>query len=197
MALWYHLSHTFLGNIVKVKIGKYINWFGVYQLADLLKYVGVGEERISIIQEYLSETWLVDFFEWIHNKKHRNIKIHIDDYDVWGMDHTLSLIILPMLIKLKAAKHGAPLVDDEDVPPELRSTVEPPAPDDENYGAVDGKHFERWDWIMDEMIWAFNEIAEGTDPHIDGLGHENWQAHYNRVLNGTTLFGKYYRGLWD
>ena len=52
----------------------------------------------------------------------RKIVIHIDDYDTWSMDHTLAPIIAPMLKQLKATKHGAPFVDDEDVPEHLRST---------------------------------------------------------------------------
>jgi hypothetical protein len=68
------------------------------------------------------------------------------------MDHTLSPIILPMLKQLKEAKHGAPFVDDEDVPEHLRSTAAPPK---ENDWDTDENHFLRWDWAMDEMIFAF------------------------------------------
>jgi len=39
--------------------------------------------------------------------------ILLDPYDTWNMDHTLALIIVPMLKQLKATKHGAPCVDDE------------------------------------------------------------------------------------
>jgi hypothetical protein len=68
------------------------------------------------------------------------------------MDHTLSPIILPMLRQLKEKKHGAPLVDDEDVPEHLRSTA---APAKENEWDTDANHFDRWDWVMSEMIFAF------------------------------------------
>lgn len=78
--------------------------------------------------------------------------VKIDRYDTWNMDHTLSLIILPMLKQLKKDKHGAPLVDDEDVPEELKSTS---APKKENDWDIDDNHFKRWDWVMDEMIFAF------------------------------------------
>ena len=46
----------------------------------------------------------------------RNIKVHIDPYDTWNMDSTLSHIILPMLIQVRETKHGSPVIDDEDVP---------------------------------------------------------------------------------
>jgi len=68
------------------------------------------------------------------------------------MDHTLSYIILPMLKQLKEKKHGAPFTDDEDVPEHLRSTAAEPK---ENEYDTDSNHFLRWDWIMDEMIFAF------------------------------------------
>ncbi len=42
------------------------------------------------------------------------------------MDYTLSHIVVPMLKQLKETKHGAPFVDDEDVPEELKSTSAPP-----------------------------------------------------------------------
>jgi len=80
--------------------------------------------------------------------------IKIDRYDTWSMDHTLSPIILPMLKQLKEAKHGAPFVDDKDVPKGLglRSTEAGPK---ENEWDTDDNHFKRWDWVMDEMIFAF------------------------------------------
>ena len=61
--------------------------------------------------------------QWIGEKIYPRIEyVKIDRWDTWSMDHTLGQIALPMLRQLKATKHGAPLVDDEDVPEELRST---------------------------------------------------------------------------
>ena len=45
------------------------------------------------------------------NKGERKIDIQIDRYDTWNMDHTLALIVLPMLKQLKKEKHGSPMVD--------------------------------------------------------------------------------------
>ena len=108
--------------------------------------------------------------------------IKIDKYDVWSMDHTLSDIILPMLKKLQETKHGAPLVDDEDVPEKLKSTSAPPK---ECEWDIDANHFARWDWVMAEMIWAF-------DAHCKGSWDEA-----ERKQNGFRLFGKYFQSLWD
>jgi len=90
---------------------------------------------------------------WVLDRVHPEIKyVKIDRYDTWSMDSTLSPIILPMLKQLKEKKHGAPFVDDEDVPEELKSTA---APAKENDWDTDANHFLRWDWAMDEMIFAF------------------------------------------
>ena len=68
------------------------------------------------------------------------------------MDSTLSHIILPMLRQLHSTKHGAPYVDDQDVPEHLRSTAAEPK---ENEWDTDSNHFSRWDWVLGEMIFAF------------------------------------------
>jgi len=41
-------------------------------------------------------------------RKNRAFHIHIDDYDVWNLDHTLASIIHPALIRLKDTKQGYP-----------------------------------------------------------------------------------------
>ena len=90
---------------------------------------------------------------WVLDLVHPAINyVKIDLYDTWSMDSTLSPIILPMLKQLKEKKHGAPFVDDEDVPEELKSTS---APAKENEYDTDANHFLRWDWAMSEMIFAF------------------------------------------
>ncbi len=89
--------------------------------------------------------------------------IRIDPWDTWSMDHTLADIILPMLKQLRKTQHGAPCTDDEDVPEHLRSTNAKPK---KNSWDVDEFHFKRWDWIMKEMIWTFNEHAKDREPNF-------------------------------
>jgi len=55
--------------------------------------------------------------------KQRKISVQIDPWDTWSADHTLALIIAPVLQKMKDDKQGAPHVDDADVPEHLRSTA--------------------------------------------------------------------------
>ena len=98
--------------------------------------------------------------QWVWDKLDRKIDyVHIDRWDTWSMDHTLSHIVLPMLKQLKATKHGSPFVDDEDVPDELKSTAAPPK---ENEWDTDDNHFKRWDYVLDEMIFAFEHKIDDS-----------------------------------
>jgi hypothetical protein len=42
-------------------------------------------------------TWLYDFLLWIDKKRKRTIKVHIDRWDTWSMDHTLAYSFCPCL----------------------------------------------------------------------------------------------------
>lgn len=140
--------------------------------------------------------------------------VKIDRWDTWSMDYTLSHIIVPMLKQLKETKHGSPFVDDEDVPEELKSTSAPPK---ENDYDIDENHFKRWDWALNEMIWAFEQNLDdkseekffdhaewdekekdfGKNLHKIKIDQEGLKIHQDRKKNGFRLFGKYYQGLWD
>jgi hypothetical protein len=86
----------------------------------------------------------------------RKINIRIDRYDTWSMDHTLAMIIVPMLKQLRNTAHGAPFVEITDVPKNLRPTAKQIERYDHD-GKTDPKFFERWNWILDEMIWSFEQ----------------------------------------
>jgi hypothetical protein len=138
--------------------------------------------------------------------------VKIDQWDTWSMDHTLAHIIHPMLIQLQKDKHGAPFTEDKDVPKELRSTSAKPK---ENEWDTDEFHFQRWDYILNEMIWAFEQKLKDDDesqfydhsaceglPFEQSLGklkvdRKGLKAHQERKAKGFRLFGKYYSHLWD
>lgn len=209
---------------MRVNIGKYKGWFGPYQLCDLLRYLGISEK----IRDKLARKIPYKPFQWIDDYlvPKRKIKVHIDPWDTWNMDETLAHIIVPMLKHLKQTKHGAPHVDDKDVPKNLRSTN---AKLKESEWDTDEFHFQRWDYVIDEMIFAFESIANKNweDKFYSGESDLQWkiinpeepdeekqisemirgpnykfdkkgyQAYNKRIDNGLKLFGKYYRNLWD
>ena len=171
------------------------------------------------------------------------MQITIHKWDTWSMDHTLALIALPMLKQLKETKHGAPNVDNEDVPDILQVSTK------EYYeykrtGETDPNFFKRWDYVLDEMIFAMTAIVHDDDEveynsedstwtvseiKTVGIGPaqlllfpneygdteeyelyemqrtderprfdiEKYRTREDRINNGTKLFGKYYRSLWD
>ena len=92
-------------------------------------------------------------------RKNRAETVVIDDYDVWNLDHSLALIIVPALKILKEKKQGAPSVDNEDVSDELRASDEELHTYSKN-GETDEHYFDRWDYVMDEMIFAFESKLE-------------------------------------
>ena len=101
---------------------------------------------------------LMKFLDAVHPKIDY---VKIDSWDTWSMDHTLGMIALPMLKQLQESKHGAPLVADEDVPEGLglRSTEAEPK---ENEWDTDSNHFARWDWVLGEMIFAFEHKLDDS-----------------------------------
>lgn len=110
------------------------------------------------------DTWIYKLLLWIDRKKKRKVKVHLDRWDTWNMETTLGYIVRPMLKQLKENKHGAPFVDDEDVPEELRSTSAPElSQEQKDTGHTDALFFKRWDWVMDEMIFAFESLEGGSN----------------------------------
>jgi len=133
-------------------------------------------------------------FPSFESGKERKIEIKIDPWDTWNMDHTLSLIIHPMLIQLKETKHGTPFVDDEDVPEDIRSTA---APEKINEWDIDDNFDARWTWVLDEMISTFGEISNSCWESKSVFDIEKYNSYCARIDNGLRLFGKYFRALWD
>ena len=234
---------------MKVRIGKHPSWFGPYQLAEKLCFwakpvtneygfkdppdwvhnfgTWLAHGKTLPTPKKLGEdhprTLLYKFLAWVYRKRQQKVYVRIDRWDTWGMDHTLAHIVLPMLVQLKATKQGAPYVDNEDVPEELRST------NATNEGEVDNLHFKRWDWVLDEMIFAFHNklddnweakfetgtfdwslepnIGENGKPkyyemvhgpnHTYKVDQEARNAYQKRISNGFLLFGKYYECLWN
>ena len=215
---------------MKVRIRKYPTWFGPHQLIDAIFFWAKDEDWVYNVGKWYSDTWLGNlhykladrYMQW---KESRRVKVELDPWDTWSMDHTLAEIVLPMLIQLKQTKHGAPNVDQEDVPENLRAgklEIEQYNKD----GTTDALFFKRWDWVVDEMIFAFNSKLEDWEDQFHSgehdilwepvehngekmfemqkgpndtheWDHEGQQSYQDRINNGFRLFGKYYNALWD
>jgi hypothetical protein len=204
---------------MKIKIGKYPsrltstmyekhmnNKYGFNQWPDKGDFADYYMEAVDKLYQDV-----YNFFNriWFDRRKQK-VSVTIDPQDTWSMDSTLSHIILPMLIQLKETKHGSPHVDDVDVPKRLKSTS---AKAIENANDTDEFHHDRWEYVLDEMIWAFEQkcrddwLEDYYDYGEDETGafglrliradEKGRKAHQKRMSNGFKLFGKYYEGLWD
>lgn len=174
----------------------------------------------------------VEITRWKTNSKYdkwrkgsvKKCVVEVGYGDEWNADWTIATIVLPLLKKLKESKQGAPCVDDEDVPEELRSTSCAPK---ENEWDTDENWFKRWEYALDEIIFAMEEIANDNaneppfhtkvgemnflpiDPdtntgEIEFTGWEStpeseeaYRAYHKRIENGCRLFGKYFQSLWS
>ena len=202
---------------MKVYLSKYrYHWISPYTVLEKVFFwreidydepiIDKWSDRLTPICQGIQK--VVDF---IHPKINY---VKIDRWDTWSMDYSLSFIVVPMLKQLKETKHGAPFVDDEDVPEELKSTSAPPK---ENDYDTDENHFKRWDWALNEMIWSFEQNLDtnseekffdyaewdekekdfGKNLHKIKIDQVGLKVHQDRKANGFRLFGKYYQGLWD
>jgi hypothetical protein len=198
------------------------NWLSPYTIIEkafFWREIDYDEPIVEFWNGILSPFCVVLFdIRQFFNRDIRYVKI--DPWDTWSMDSTLNRIILPLLKQLKKDKHGAPHVDNEDVPPELRDKrkVQP------KNGETDKNYFKRWDYVMDQMIWSFTELSKDdwAAPFWTGKVDNKWvklpngnyelkrgpkhtlkfdkkghDKHWARIQNGLRLFGKYYTALWD
>lgn len=223
---------------MKIYIGPFKNWIGPYQIAETIvfwdkdkahefgRFLSTGSTKQTRSNKLFDDekhyTWFHRFLSWIDGKKERKVDVRIDDYDIWNTDSTLALIVLPMLQKIKDAKQGTPFIQDEDVPDELKSSNAKPK---EHKWDWDDNNEARWNWVLSEMIWAFEQLQPGCDwesqyhtgkieflkgepdergnfPLLRGPGdthkldRDGLMAHSKRIDRGTILFGKYFRSLW-
>jgi hypothetical protein len=182
----------------------------------------VGE--IRRLKRNRHQTLLYKFLLWLDSKYERKIYVKIDRWDSWSADHTLALIILPLLKQIKENKNGSPFVDDTDVPEHLKSSsAQELSKDEKDMGHVDANHHLRWEYVIGEMIFAFENIVDDSwqDQFYNGefdfafkklengmselvrdkndtssVDREGLKEYQTRIDNGLRLFGKYYQSLW-
>jgi len=209
---------------MKVYLGPYRDWVGPYQIAKtILFWMDKDSDTVDKFYNWLAfnkngkDSRLSKFCSWLYKKHNRRIKVRIDAYDTWSMDHTLAYIVLPMLKQLKATKHGSPYVDQEDLPEELRLTEREKLVHENGYwdenlnateeeiDAVSKKFHSQWEWVMDQMIWSFEQQfdeEEGRnnyyDPYLPGEEPEEIKEtvideNGNEVLDTKPLFTREWR----
>lgn len=142
--------------------------------------------------------------------------------DAYNADWTIAQMVLPLLLQVKKDKQGAPFVDDVYVPEELRSTACAPK---ENEWDTDDNWFKRYDYVLDEIIFAMQEVANNyenepymyekvremsfgeidpktmtgeLDTGLEIIPHMEVlnKAYHARIQNGLMLFGVFFTSLW-
>ena len=200
---------------MKVYINNYKNhWISPYTICEKVCFwreIDYDEPWVNRTNKVLYP--LMDFVNKVWSFFDRKINyVKIDRWDTWSMDYTLAHMIVPMLKQLRDTKHGHPLVADEDVPEYMRTHM---ATTKDFEWSPDDLAEMRWDWILNEMIWAFECKLKDDDESEyydrseckglsfeDSIGklkvdREGLQKHWDRKRNGYRLFGKYYEALWD
>lgn len=160
---------------MKVFIGPYKSWLNVYNIVDHLQKIGVSEKMCEDIADWIiNNTNIQNYLDNINERKNRKIKIRIDKYDTWNMDCTLAYIIIPMLKQLKETKNGSQIVDEEDLPVHMRHTFRK---HEEDYDTDDRWIHYKWDWVLDEMIWAFEQKIDDNakDKFYHGTAEYEWE----------------------
>lgn len=131
----------------------------------------------------------IDIRNYPDDDSERHISIEIEDFDTFNLDHTLALVISAALKKFIEHEHGAPFIPNDDVPVELHrdDSAQEPWQGDDNW-------FERWDWVLAEMHFAFDYLVKDSDADDPYNIPAEIQT---RVNNGLRLFGKYFSNLWN
>ena len=207
------------------KFGKYPRWYNTMGYEQSWLEFRHGENGTDMPEsQYDTLDRLVigflDGVQWILNKtinpfnewRGQKIRVHVDEHDVWSADVTIAHMALPLLEKLRDEKHGYPLIDPKEIEG-LPRELKPKKKDLEEYsksGMPDPKAEDRWNWVLNEMIFAMQCITDDSwedeffapsDPNdmmtmrcIDKEGYDNTHKRINR---GLKFFGIWFRSLWD
>ena len=119
-------------------------------------------------------------------RKKRGIYTKFSDKDVWNLDWTIAQFVLPRLKRYKQVKQC--------VPGRLCTFQK---------GALcETDSIERWNKLLDAMIWSFEQIVDDSQEPLVQEGeefedfckrHQIWE---NKLQYGLDVFAKYFRDLW-
>ncbi len=154
---------------MRVKIGKYISFWGVTRILTVLK---VPENIVDwIYYNTPIDEIFKKIYEWRTRNGNRDVKIKIDKWDLYMADKTLAYIIIPVLIKFRDTTMSYP--HDDLI-----------------------KNFEDWTSVLNKMIWSFEKIIN-YDWRDDCDTQEKINEQFKKIQEGLDLFGKYFQDLWS
>jgi hypothetical protein len=163
------------------------------------------------VQSRFKDTRIGKWLQYMSYRSNSRRYIKIDRWDIWDAQSDLAFIIAPLLQKFRADMRGIPYTNRVDAP---------------HIDTEDGHDAARWEWILDEMIFAFKAINDPRRENqfysgelswhfetveLDGqtfrefkedskstfeIDREGQKAYEERVANGLRLFGVYYQSLW-
>ena len=138
----------------------------------------------------------------------QEVCVKIDHYDTWNMDATLALIALPMLKQLKETKHGSPFVEDEDVPHLPKGGTA--STESMQYDLFQSEKYdeliweqahERWDWVLNEIIFAFESKAGSNKEWDSKYWHGESDLYFEELNDGSGMSemkeGPRHTRVWD
>ena len=92
------------------------------------------------------------------------------DAETWSLDSMICKFILPRLIRFKEINIGFPGGDDMTI--------------------------EKWNVVLDKMIFAFDWSLNHEEEKYDGLPDKQKEKHWQQYQEGMDLFAKWFRHLW-
>ena len=93
-----------------------------------------------------------------------------DDSEIWNLDMSLSLFLLPRLKRLREVIQGYPPIC---------------------------KSFEEWISILDEIIWMFATYSSDTYQNYEPKNKQYFEEVNQRIEKASELLGKYWTYFWD
>lgn len=93
-----------------------------------------------------------------------------DDSEIWNLDMSLSLFLLPRLKRLREVIQGYPPIC---------------------------KSFEEWISILDEIIWMFETYSSDEYQNYEPKNKQYFEEVNQRIEKASELLGKYWTYFWD
>jgi hypothetical protein len=178
---------------MKVYISNYRNhWYSPYTFLEKVVYRREIDYDDPVVEKWSNRLEPISkAINWFLDKIHPRVEyVKIDDHDVWNMDSTLAIIVLPMLKKLQKSKQGSPIVDFEDVPEFMRNTSTEEYDDQnvfdfyhEDEKLVGYDMHDRWQWVLNEMVFAFESYSYDWEEKYQSGEHD---IDFKKLENGLS-----------